>query len=119
MRENLDPKFWGPNAWQFLQDCAVSVDDESYPSYQQLIALLPQVLPCENCRNHCDMYLRDHPLPPPSHLHDWLGNFQATVRARKDEENGTTPTVTGTIMTIILAIILLVGAVASLHYANF
>ena len=50
---------WGPGCWAFLHAAAaVAVDP---PAVTELIALLPRVLPCEECRKHSQAYLEANP----------------------------------------------------------
>ena len=111
---------WGPHAWKFLEDCAVSIDPESYQSYSDLISLLPQVLPCEDCRSHCDEYLRCNPLPPAQDVPDWLAHFKESVRQRKetDDPRVVSPALATALM-ITGAILLVLAAIGVLRYVGF
>ena len=84
MRVSIPPEIWGPSAWQFLEHCAAGLDAASAPSYRRLVELLPDVLPCAKCREHCRSYLASHPVdlerPVP-----WLQDFKASVSANKVE----------------------------------
>lgn len=84
MRKNVDPRLWGPPAWEFLGHCAESVDDDSFPSFVALVGLLPSILPCESCRSHCAGYIRDHPLRRGYgvDVKAWLEEFRANVKRR-------------------------------------
>jgi hypothetical protein len=82
MRANLPPAAWGPSAWLFLQNCLHAYDDQSRAAYLQLLRLLPEVLPCEACREHCRAYLRDAPPELRQDLQAWLADFRADVAAR-------------------------------------
>lgn len=88
MRRNIDPHIWGGHAWRFLEACAAALDDRGegacYESYKQLIALLPEVLPCAQCREHCKEYLREYPLPPARDIMAWLREFREAVKRRKE-----------------------------------
>ena len=86
MRKNLSPKIWGKSGWSFLRNCAEACDDESFPRYKEFLNLLPDVLPCEKCRQHAREYLRLHPPKPGEDLTQWLEEFENTVRARKQDE---------------------------------
>lgn len=119
MRPNKDPREWGPNAWRFLHDCASCIDGESYESYQNLIALLPTLLPCEKCRFHSAEYLESHPLPNKSaDLHAWLRDFESEVQTRKTSSSPQ-PTLLQRFGKLFLAICLFVAALLCLHAASF
>lgn len=62
MRENLDPKQWGPCAWNFMENCAKGCDGVSMAAYEEFVRLIPDLLPCEACRNHASEYIKMHPV---------------------------------------------------------
>jgi hypothetical protein len=83
MRKNIDPSTWGPPTWDFLDYCAQSIDEESYPSYVALLELLPKILPCESCRHHCANYIQDNPLQDSQmQIGTWLDKFRLNVKQR-------------------------------------
>lgn len=82
MRKDVDPRVWGPKAWDFLEYCAEAIDEESENQYKHLIELLPEVLPCGECRYHTRKYLQEHPLDT-KNLKTWLKAFRAAVSSRK------------------------------------
>lgn len=86
MRKNLSPKVWGRTGWNFLKHCAEACDEESFPRYLELLRLLPEVLPCEKCRRHAAEYLARNPPRRGEDLAKWIEDFEAAVRARKQEE---------------------------------
>jgi len=89
MRDNVNPKVWGPEGWAFLKSCARACDEESFPHYLQFVALLPHVLPCEKCRHHAEDYIRRNPPRSAAEFLDWVNAFEAAVRRRKvQEEDG-------------------------------
>ena len=119
MRKNVDPKLWGPYAWQFLSDCALSVDEESYPNYKVLIKLLPELLPCEKCRGHCREYLDTHPLPQFKGIHAWLSDFRKHVKTENNYLQGKVQESTRLILQMAGAVILLLLAVLVLRFTYF
>ena len=82
MRPNVDPKLWGPPAWAFLRYCAVACDNTCSESYRRFIELLPEVLPCEQCRVHSAAYIVDNPVDT-NNLVKWIDRFQQAVSKRK------------------------------------
>lgn len=82
MRKNVDPKLWGPPAWQFLRHAAQACDADSADAYRKFFALLPEVLPCEKCRAHSSDYLTQVPVDT-SDLEAWVEAFQRDVSSRK------------------------------------
>jgi hypothetical protein len=86
MRKNLSPKIWGRTGWSFLKHCAEACDEESFPRYLDFLRLLPEVLPCEKCRRHAAEYLAHNPPRRGEDLAKWIEDFEASVRARKQEE---------------------------------
>jgi hypothetical protein len=87
MRQNVDPKVWGPNAWAFLRHCAIACDETSSESYKNFLELLPKVLPCEQCREHSGAYIAANPVDT-GDLVTWLDRFQAVVANRRGPESG-------------------------------
>lgn len=86
MRQNVDPALWGPSAWKFLDYCAKACDPGSAQSYKKWIELLPEVLPCEQCREHSAAYIASHPVDT-SDLNGWIKKFQSAVSHRKAQES--------------------------------
>ena len=118
MRRNVNPKIWGPYAWQFLEDCADSVDEGSYGSYKRLIDLLPELLPCTRCRDHCKEYLHLHPLPPVEGLRDWLAKFRQSIKRRTDLEEGKLPGGVRSTVSVLVAVVLVCLSLAVLRRAT-
>jgi hypothetical protein len=88
MRENVDPKTWGPPAWTFLESCAKACDEASAQSYRDFLGLLPDVLPCEQCRVHSAEYISKNPVDT-DNLTDWIRRFKRAVASQK--ARATTP----------------------------
>lgn len=83
MRKDLDPALWGRSGWSFLRSCAEASDAGTRSHYHQLFRLLPDVLPCGNCRHHSREYLRQFPPEEAPNLVVWLNDFEEAVRQRK------------------------------------
>lgn len=85
MRQNVDPKIWGTCAWTFLRHCAEACDDTCQESYRQFIELLPEVLPCEQCREHSGRYIMENPVDTDD-LVSWIDRFRLAVAERKAKD---------------------------------
>ena len=66
MRQNLEPKVWGPHAWFFLESIAMgyptnptSTDIEKTKLF---FSSLKYVIPCLKCRQNFDKHSRNNPL---------------------------------------------------------
>jgi len=87
-RKNVHPGVWGPPAWAFLKSAAEACDADSAQAYRDFFQLLPQVLPCERCREHCSVYLRENPIDVDD-LPGWVARFEASVaEAKRAEKQG-------------------------------
>lgn len=98
MRQNIDPAIWGPAAWAFLRHSASACNKTCADSYQTFFQLLPEVLPCEQCRVHAGAYIAANPVDT-DNLVAWVDRFQKAVAERKASAAGgalkttkTTPT---------------------------
>ena len=86
MRQNVNPTIWGPHAWAFLRHCATACDETCSASYKQFLELLPEVLPCQQCREHCGAYIADNPVDT-TDLVSWLDRFREAVAKRKASQH--------------------------------
>lgn len=73
-RENVNPKGWGPPAWEFINAVVYSYPLKALP-YDQIwmanfLNVLGDALPCEVCRSDYKSYLRSHP------VQDYVGGRQ-------------------------------------------
>jgi hypothetical protein len=101
-----DSKEWGPTFWQFLHGLAEKIGTLVSPLYApdelklwpQLLQMIELVLPCEECRKHCKVWVQDHPLTPMQTLTNadlkvwvktWLWTLHSDVDFRLEK-----PTVT-------------------------
>ena len=66
MRQNLEPKVWGPHAWFFLESIAMGYPTNPTPTDIEKTKLffssLKYVIPCAKCRNNFDKHSEDNPL---------------------------------------------------------
>jgi len=68
-----DASEWGPLLWTVLHSIAERVGSPSFPQYAEderralikMIKQLEKVIPCPSCREHYEVYLREHPLEKP------------------------------------------------------
>ena len=64
-RLNLDPEKWGKHAWFFLESIGLSFPDnptqEELNSAIQFIKSLKDLLPCDKCRVHYDLFIKKSP----------------------------------------------------------
>lgn len=54
--------FWGPNVWKLIHISALSYNPSKKHSYFSFIYSLPDLLPCEVCRDHLSQNLKNFPL---------------------------------------------------------
>jgi hypothetical protein len=63
---NLNPKIWGPHAWFFIESIIISYPKnptiEEKKSYVNFFNSLPDILPCQKCREHFKHFLNRYPL---------------------------------------------------------
>ena len=65
-----DASEWGPLLWTVLHGIAEKVGSTPFPQYQnderhaltKMIKLLEKVIPCPSCKEHYEVYLREHPV---------------------------------------------------------
>ena len=88
MRQNLSPKVWGPQGWDFLHNCLYASDESSRLAYLQLLHLLPSILPCASCREHASLYIAKNRPEDASDLKQWLVAFREAVADRVREPQG-------------------------------
>jgi hypothetical protein len=50
--DSIDTKFWGKNAWIFLNSIALTYDNKNKDEYVKFLNQLQYVLPCLKCREH-------------------------------------------------------------------
>ena len=114
LRENIDPRVWGPYAWKFLESLVCSLppspsdNSESLPSYStsdvDLISTLTNffehdlgiLLPCEKCRSHYANFIVSHPVTDSMVSRqrglEWIYTYQKSVASLKEQvENVDTP----------------------------
>lgn len=68
-----DASEWGPHLWSILHGIAERVGSSPFPQYDgderraltKMIKLLEKVIPCPSCREHYEVYLREHPPDKP------------------------------------------------------
>lgn len=90
---------WGPSLWKVLHALAEKGGKVVIPSFRDdekrqwilLIEIMPKMIPCENCREHAQQWILQHPIKPikdvPSDeiyewLTTWVYNFHEAVNQR-------------------------------------
>ena len=118
MRQNIDPKQWGPAAWHFLEESARACDENSRRDYNRFMRLLPCVLPCEFCRRHATEYLEENPPEESVDLQRWLADFKASVARRRASVNraDASPRTDGPIL--LLFVVLGVATLVAIRFAQ-
>lgn len=99
----IDPVEWGPILWRYLHSISERIGQSGSPSIdfdeatylENMIQLLPKILPCQTCQDHARTYLQDeHPLPALRGLtgatlrqtaRQWLFTFHNAVRTKKGQ----------------------------------
>jgi len=88
MRQNFEPKVWGPYAWFFLESIAMGYSTN--PSYEEKKAAetffksLHLMIPCEKCRNNYIKHQKKYPLTETvlssrDNLFMWIINIHNSV----------------------------------------
>lgn len=65
-----DASEWGPHLWSVLHGVAERVGTSSFAQYYdderraliKMIKMLEKVIPCPSCKEHYEVYLREHPI---------------------------------------------------------
>ena len=68
-----DASEWGPFLWTVLHGLAEKAGTTSFPQYYgderralaKIFKLLEKVIPCPSCKEHYEVYLREHPVDKP------------------------------------------------------
>ena len=68
-----DASEWGPLLWRVLHGLAEKVGTCAFPQYYvderralvKVFKLLEKVIPCPSCKEHYEVYLREHPVDIP------------------------------------------------------
>lgn len=68
-----DASEWGPHLWKILHGLAEKAGSSPFPQYYpderralvKLFKLLEKVIPCPSCKEHYQVYLREHPVDTP------------------------------------------------------
>lgn len=87
---NINPKIWGPPAWDFLFYVAIAYPDnptqENKDSIKQFLYSLEHILPCEKCRYNYNGHIKsikmdDNILNTRYDLLIWLVDVHNKIRA--------------------------------------
>jgi hypothetical protein len=78
---------WGPSLWKILHGLAErggktipSFRDDEKRQWILLIEIMPKMIPCEDCRNHAQQWILQHPIKPikdvhPDEIYDWITSW--------------------------------------------
>ena len=92
MRQNFEPKIWGPHAWFFLETITMSYpenpSEEQIKNFKTFFYTLQFIIPCNKCRvnynKHLQIYpLSDHVLRNRDNLFKWIVNMHNAVDPNK------------------------------------
>ena len=92
MRQNLEPKIWGPHAWFFLESIAMAYPQE--PTYddkknaEKFFISLQLLIPCKKCRDNYKKHLKEYPLNEDilanrDNLFKWIVDIHNSVDPKK------------------------------------
>ena len=88
---------WGPACWKVLHGLAEFAGRQTDPNVQRdelrlwnnILTTLHTVLPCKECKDHCILYVKLHPIVIPtnyeelhSYVRIWLYTFHEDVNSR-------------------------------------
>jgi len=90
---NIDPKLWGPCAWDFFYFSALSFPknptEDDKIKYKHFFTTAGQILPCEKCRNnfikHMNQIPLDNYLDSSYNLFTWITKMQNKVRIKSGQ----------------------------------
>ena len=79
---NINPELWGPSGWNFIHYAALGLEQSRLPSFRMFLDVLPDMLPCENCRSHARNYLSSHQVATASDAFGFTVDFHNAVNSR-------------------------------------
>lgn len=92
---------WGPALWTILHALAerggkvvaASFRDDERRQWINLIEIMPKMIPCPNCREHAEQWIRQHPITAiktvgDSEINEWLVNWVYQFHENVNERNG-------------------------------
>lgn len=94
-RYNLNPSFWGPHAWFFLENIAFSYPKKPTKYHKELFknffSSVGKIIPCQACRLHFKQNLNINPLTDKILQHrdsfiEWVFNFHNQVRKSQNKK---------------------------------
>lgn len=92
MRQNFEPKIWGPHAWFFLETVCMAYPTkptkEEKDAVKNFFLSLKHLIPCEKCRNNYQSHLKIYPLNEKilssrDNLFMWIVNIHNSVDPNK------------------------------------
>jgi hypothetical protein len=83
----MDTRFWGPSGWIFLHQISFSYEPVKQKKYvQQLLEMLPFVLPCKFCRTSLTEYMEELPLEPALDSREALTHWMYDIHNKVNEK---------------------------------
>lgn len=90
------PAVWGPIAWKLLHAIGAKAGRPSIPSLrideqrqvQWLLQHLEYIIPCNECRQHIQLYRKSVGLPDSSSFAAWIWTFHEAVNERLGKPEG-------------------------------
>lgn len=95
--DNLDPKLWGRNTWEFLEMIVLTYPEKDPPQEKkdavfQLLENLGKLLPCQTCREHYKVFFEavmwEKVLAGRCFLFEFYYELRKDVAQRSQEEFG-------------------------------
>jgi hypothetical protein len=85
---NIDPDIWGPGFWSSMEALACTINQRNKKNIGFFFENLRTILPCENCRNHYNLYCNDFPvekfLQNSLTLLVWLYQLKIKIKSRQE-----------------------------------
>ena len=74
-------KSWSQNTWNFLFNTILSTHKNEIPKLIDLINNVSFLLPCDECNNHMQEYIKETPIPTDTlyNIYIWMLNFEKNV----------------------------------------
>ena len=85
MKLNLSSTVWGPSLWRVLHSLSFSIEDgnkNDRKNFLDFLESLRSLLPCEDCRQHFCLYMKENSPNDASDLAVWTFEFHNAVNKR-------------------------------------
>ena len=97
-RINLNPNYWGPHAWFFIDNVAFSYPKNPTRYHKELFKkffiTIGDIIPCQSCRYHFKQNFKKNPLTNKilsnrNQFIEWVFNFHNIVRKSQGKNERT------------------------------